>query len=439
MAVNLQSVTGTHDITPAEMVRWQGLRQTAERIATRYGYAPIETPLIEPTELFLRAIGKSTDIVNKEMFTFQPRGAGSDTITLRPEGTASVCRAYLQGRLSEAPQPVRLYYLGPMFRYERPQKGRYRQFHQFGVEVIGSDAAPIDAEIIELAYEFVRGILPSDKKLQVLVNSLGTPQDRAHYSQQLQNYYAKYENELPDEALERLRRSPLRMLDALPPRDGGGDPKLRILYELSENAPRAIDGLSDEAKRHFDEVCELLSVAQIQYEIDHKMVRGLDYYTKTVFEIGEAGFQASRQATLLGGGRYDGLMELLGGKPTPAAGFAVGLERVLEFSMLGADAELPFLAVVYAEGETARAYGLARGLRAVLNDKKIVFAPQRSLKSQMRYANKLGARFALIVGSKAGDGEKVFLKDLTQTEDTQIELEADADKIATAIKGFDKR
>ena len=431
--MKLQSVTGTHDITPSDMARWQRLRQTAEKIATQYGYEPIETPLIEPTDLFLRAIGKSTDIVHKEMFTFQPRGEGSDTISLRPEGTASICRAYLQGRLSEAPQPARLYYLGPMFRYERPQKGRYRQFQQFGVEVIGSDAAPIDAEIIELAFGFLRAMLP-DKKLQVLVNSLGTPDDRARYAESLRDYYAKYESELPDEALERLRRSPLRMLDALPPRDGGGNPKLKILYDLSESAPRAIDTLSDEAKRHFDEVCELLEVAQIEYEIDHKMVRGLDYYTKTVFEIGEAGFQMSRQATLLGGGRYDGLMELLGGQPTPAAGFAVGLERVLELFSHSASSASPFLAVVYAEAETARAFGLVRALRNVLDEQKIIFAPKRSLKSQMRYASKLGSRFALIVGSKEGAGNKVFLKDLRAQGDTQIELEADAGKIAAQLR-----
>jgi len=301
--MKIARASGVYDIAPADAHKWRAVRDAATETAESFGYQPIETPLIEPTELFERTIGAASDIVNKEMFTFQPRGGDkAASLTLRPEGTASVCRAYLESRLTEAPQPVRLYYNGAMFRYERPQKGRYRQFQQFGIELIGDSAPAADAEAIELAYSFLRRVMPSrEKDLVVLVNSLGSATDRAAY-------------------VEKLRAD-------------------------------------------------------------------------TVFEIGVGDFQAARTATLIGGGRYDGLIELLGGAPTPAVGFAAGLERIIAESELESEPQAPLLTVVCAESHTVEAYKLASEAREKLPAGAVVFAPERSLKSQLRYADKLNSSF----------------------------------------------
>jgi len=439
--MKIARVKGTYDITPADAHKWDSVRQAAKETAESFGYQPIETPLIEPTELFERTIGAASDIVNKEMFTFQPRGGDkAASLTLRPEGTASVCRAYLESRMTEAPQPVRLYYTGPMFRYERPQKGRYRQFQQFGVELIGDSSPAADAEAIELAYRFSRRVTPGRESLIVRINSLGSAADRAAYVEKLRAYYGKYDHALTAEAREQLHRSPLRLLDALPARGGAhGDEKMRVmmLHELAENAPRPTDEISAAAKRHFDAVCELLSAAAVPFKIDHKIVRGLDYYNNTVFEIGVGDFQAARTATLVGGGRYDGLIELLGGAPTPAVGFAVGLERIIADSELRNESSPlpPLLTVVYAESHSDRAYRLASHLRERLCEKKkqppaIIFAPRRSLKSQLRYAEKLNSQFAVIVGAPHATGKSIIVRDMRQAD---AQTDAQTEHLESAI------
>lgn len=435
--MKIARASGVYDIAPADAHKWRAVRDAATETAESFGYQPIETPLIEPTELFERTIGAASDIVNKEMFTFQPRGGDkAASLTLRPEGTASVCRAYLESRLTEAPQPVRLYYNGAMFRYERPQKGRYRQFQQFGIELIGDSAPAADAEAIELAYSFLRRVMPSrEKDLVVLVNSLGSATDRAAYVEKLRAYYGKYDHALTAKARERLRRSPLRLLDALPARGGShGDDAMRVmmLHELAENAPRLTDEISAGAKRHFDAVCKLLEAAAVPFKVDHKIVRGLDYYNDTVFEIGVGDFQAARTATLIGGGRYDGLIELLGGAPTPAVGFAAGLERIIAESELESEPQAPLLTVVCAESHTVEAYKLASEAREKLPAGAVVFAPERSLKSQLRYADKLNSKFALIVGAPNAAADNVIAKDMRK-KDAQTELAPDIDKIVEAI------
>lgn len=417
---------GTSDILPQQQPHWEFVTRAAADVAARFGYRRIDTPLFEDTSLFKRGVGTDTDIVQKEMYSFQD--TGGEEVTLRPEGTAPVCRAYLEHGMSSWPQPVRLYYVGPMFRYERPQAGRYRQFHQFGVEVFGDESPEVDAEVIELGWLFLRDLGLTGLKLRL--NSIGDAADRPRHLDALRGYYSARLADLPAIDRERLGRSPLRLLDSKEPQS----------QELAVQAPRSIDYLSDASARRWESVLRAVDrlkavYPELSYEVDHRLVRGLDYYTHTVFEIEPEGAQG--QSTLLGGGRYDGLMEVIGGPRTPGIGFAAGLERFilnLQKQGVGVDAGRAVNVVIVHLGEAAAsvALELAAGLRR--GGTAALMAPAgKSMKAQMRYADAVESRYALIIGDReiaAGTGQ---LKDLKAGEGQQVEVKLDAEAVARAV------
>ncbi|MEX0762329.1 MAG: histidine--tRNA ligase [Dehalococcoidia bacterium] len=417
---------GTSDILPGDQPLWDHVHRTAERVARQFAYGRIDTPLFETTELFARGVGDETDIVQKEMYSFEDHGG--DSITLRPEGTAAVCRAYLEHGMSNLPQPVRLFYNAPMFRYERPQAGRFRQFHQFGIEAIGDPSPQVDVEVIEMGWRFVRELGLSGVTLRI--NSIGDASDRPRYVKDLKAYYEKHIDSLPKVARDRLERAPLRLLDAKEPE----------CQDLAHDAPKSLDYLSEENARHWEEFLGLLDglklvYPDLNYTVDHRLVRGLDYYTRTVFEIEPE--DARGQSTLLAGGRYDGLMEKLGGPPTPGIGFAAGLERLIlnvqrqEVPVPGPPV-LDIVTVHLGEAAQARAAQLAAALR--LEGLSVVNAPAgRSMKAQMRYANQASARFALIIGEREIERGVAALKPLDGGEQVEVPLEASA--IAAAVSG----
>jgi histidyl-tRNA synthetase len=425
--MSFKAPRGVADILPDEQPAWEFVRSTAARVAERFGYRRIDTPVFEDTALFRRGVGEDTDIVQKEMYSFQD--LGGDSLTLRPEGTASVCRAYMEHGMASWPKPVRLYYLEPMFRYERPQAGRFRQFHQFGVELFGDASAQVDVEVIELGWLFLREL--GLKNLTLRVNSIGDAHDRARHLQALRDYYSKHAPELPQVDRDRLDRSPLRLLDSKEPES----------QSLAENAPRSVDYLSDASRRRWDDTLLLLDglkavYPDMTYTVDHRLVRGLDYYTHTVFEIEPEG--GGGQSALLGGGRYDGLMEALGGQLTPGTGFAAGLERlVLNLQRQGAPVPpataVNVVAIPLGEASTLKAVELAAALR--LRGVSTVLAPAgRSLKDQLRFANTLSARYALILGERELQRGVAALKALAG-DGGQVETPLDPDAILAAMSG----
>ncbi|NET51049.1 MAG: histidine--tRNA ligase, partial [Merismopedia sp. SIO2A8] len=311
----IQALRGTRDILPEEVGYWQQVERIARQILHRAAYQEIRPPIFERTELFERGIGEATDIVGKEMYTFNDRATPPRSVTLRPEGTAGVVRAYIQNSLYAAGGVQRLWYTGPMFRYENPQAGRQRQFHQLGVEVIGSADARADAEVIAIATNILQDL--GLKNLKLDLNSVGNPEDRHHYRQALVDYLKPYKDELDQDSQERLKRNPMRILDS----------KDKRTIEIAQNAPSILDYLGENSQRHFQQVQQLLSDLGISYQLNPRLVRGLDYYTHTAFEIISDDLGA--QATVCGGGRYDGLVEELGGNKTPAVGWAIGLERLV--------------------------------------------------------------------------------------------------------------
>ncbi|MBR8827843.1 MAG: histidine--tRNA ligase [Gomphosphaeria aponina SAG 52.96 = DSM 107014] len=309
----IQAIRGTRDILPSEVGYWQKIEQLAARILSQAGYEEIRPPIFEATSLFARGIGEATDVVGKEMYSFTDK---SDRhLTLRPEGTASVVRAYIENKLYVESGVQRLWYAGPMFRYERPQAGRQRQFHQIGVELLGSGDPRADVEAIALATEILQNL--GLKSLQLDINSVGNPEDRTSYRQALVNYLTPYKNELDKDSQERLSRNPLRILDS----------KEKKTQAIAQNAPSILDYLGEKSLQHFEKVQQLLTALGIKYTINPRLVRGLDYYTHTAFEIQAADLGA--QATVCGGGRYDRLVQQLGGPETPAIGWAMGMERLI--------------------------------------------------------------------------------------------------------------
>ncbi len=377
-----QAPKGTFDVLPGdEPARSAIANATASRLAAA-GYGRIETPVFEATELFERGVGDSTDIVGKEMFTFTDQGGRS--ITLRPEGTAPICRAYVEHGMHKLPQPVKLWYQGPYFRYERPQEGRFRQFNQIGAEAIGSDSPLADAELIVLADRIMRDLGIED--LQLRLASLGSTEARRGYREELRTYLRSREGELSDDVRSRIDVNPMRAFDS----DHAGT------RTVMEDAPRMLDRLAGADAEHFDEVRALLDSAGVEYRLDGTLVRGLDYYNRTVFE-----FDCDRlgaQSGVGGGGRYDGLVELLGGPPTPAAGWAAGVERILLAMKDSPTAARIDAFVVSAEGATGRerAFALVEELRAAGLGADLDLAG-RSLKGQMKQAGRCGARHAVIL------------------------------------------
>ncbi|MGZ4182854.1 MAG: histidine--tRNA ligase [Solirubrobacteraceae bacterium] len=396
----IQAPKGTFDVLPDDAARRELLERTAKRILGAAGYQRIETPTFEATELFARGVGEATDIVQKEMYTFDDGGGRS--LTLRPEGTAPVCRAYIEHGMHKLPQPVKLWYLSSFYRAEAPQRGRYRQFWQVGAEAIGSAAPEVDAELIVLLAELLEAM--SVKGTRLSLASLGTPETRAEYREELTAYLREHEQQLSAEVRDRIDLNPMRAFDA-------SDPSTR---EIMKGAPKLLDRLSPEDADHFTQVRLLLDDAGIGYDLDPTLVRGLDYYTRTVFEFSSDALGA--QSGVGGGGRYDRLMELLDGPPTPGCGWAAGIERTL----LSAG-ELPVQAIVVdlfvslAGADLGRtAFSLAREARRAGLNAQLELAG-RSLRGQLRHADRIGARYVAIVGE-----EGTSLKNMESGE--QLEL-----------------
>ena len=412
MASPIQSVRGMHDILPAETPRWQQAELRICEVLAAFGYQEICLPLVEASALFARSLGEVTDIVEKEMYTFVDRNG--DSLTLRPEGTAGCVRAAIEHGLLHHAQP-RLWYRGPMFRHERPQKGRYRQFHQVGVEAFGLAGAALEAELILIAARFWQVLGITGMRLEI--NSLGDPDTRAVYRDRLIAFYAAHEADLDEDAHRRYRVNPLRVLDSK-------DPKVRA---INVDAPRLLDVLDAESQAHFAHLQALLDAAGLEYAVNPHLVRGLDYYTRTVFEWTTD--RLGTQGTVLAGGRYDGLVEQLGGRPTPAAGFALGLERLLALVPEGTASELDAYFIVLDAARLAGALALAQTLRRELPRLRLqVNLDDASLKTQLKRADRLGAQVALILGEAEAKAESITLKflreDRPQEQVLQTELKA---------------
>ena len=403
---------GTTDILPADQPYWHHVVQQAERLSHLYGYQRLDTPLFEAAGLFQRGIGEGTDIVDKEMYTFEDRS--KDLLTLRPEGTAPVCRAYVEHGMHNLPQPVKLYYIAPSFRYERPQAGRYRQFYQFGCEALGEDDPSIDAEIITLAYQFYEAL--GLKNLRLLLNSIGDPLCRPSYLKALVEYYRPYSDQICEDCQMRFDKNPLRLLDCKRPSD-----QARIA-----RAPKMVDFLCTDCQAHFTTVQRHLNVLGIPYRLEHRLVRGLDYYTRTVFEFVPQE-EGSAQSTVGAGGRYDGLVEALGGKPTPGIGFGIGMERIIinlkQQGIEAPNAASPQVYVAYV-GATGRlmALRLASDLRAA-GVNTILALGERSLRAQLRNANSLGAPWAAMIGDDEVEASAVRLRDMATGEQKTMSME----------------
>ena len=393
---------GTRDLLPAERPAWERLSSLARDLARRYGYAGIETPLFEQTAVFERGVGEVTDIVEKELFRIQPRTEEAESWSLRPEATAGIVRAYVQHGMHTQPQPVRVQYVGPMFRYDRPQAGRYRQFWQWDVEAIGDPGPAIDAEIVELGHRFYTEAGLSNVK--VLLNSIGDPACRPAYIAELTAYFGAHLDRLPDLERARLSANPLRLLDSK-------DPDMAPLIAA---APRMVDRLCDACRAHLDAACEHLDALGVPVRPEPALVRGLDYYTRTAFEYYREGAEGQQQA-LGGGGRYDGLVQLLGGKPTPGIGFALGIDRVVlalaEEGLQAAAAAGPAAFVTSADpADTVARLRFATQLRRDGISARADLGTHR-LARQLEQASREGAHFAVILGDELREG-MVQLRDL---------------------------
>jgi len=403
----IQAIRGMNDILPQQTPYWAHVEACIRDLLVAHGYSEIRLPLVEATELFTRSIGEVTDIVEKEMYTFNDRNG--DSLSLRPEGTASCVRAAIEHGLLHN-QTQRLWYQGPMFRHERPQKGRYRQFHQIGVETYGFSGPDIDAELILLSARLWRSLGLDGLALQI--NSLGSHASRVSYRAELVRYFGEHAHSLDADSQRRLHTNPLRILDSKNP----------ALQKLIEAAPRLADHLDEESRAHFAGLCGLLDSAGLHYEINPRLVRGLDYYDHTVFEW--VTDRLGAQGTVCAGGRYDTLVEQIGGKPTPAIGFALGMERLVTLLMeMGADSpqQLPdAYLVMVGEAAAAQGWALAERLRDALPALRlIVHCGGGSFKSQLKRADKSGARHALILGDEEAAQGKIGIKDLRSTSSEQ--------------------
>jgi len=393
-----------HDVLPDDSHRWQAFEAIIRRLMAAYGYREIRMPLVESTDLFCRSIGEVTDIVEKEMYTFEDRNG--DKLTLRPEGTASCVRAGIQHGLLHN-QVQRLWYNGPMFRHERPQKGRYRQFHQFGVEVFGIDTPDIDAELILISARLWQQLGLQGVRLEL--NTLGSSQARENYKQVLVDYLNQHFDQLDEDSVRRLKTNPLRILDSKNP----------AMKEMLDNAPALIDHLDEESLQQFDKLKALLDATGIEFSINPRLVRGLDYYCKTVFEW--VTDELGAQGTICAGGRYDGLVEQLGGKATPAIGFALGMERILallESQQQQQPGTIDIYLVLLGDACELRGLQLAEEIRERLPEiKMITHCGGGSIKSQMKKADKSGADIALILAEEELKKEQVTVKYLRENKD----------------------
>ncbi|MFR7828771.1 MAG: histidine--tRNA ligase [Eubacterium sp.] len=417
MALITKAIKGTKDVLPKDVHKNQYIEATALDIASKFGYKEIRTPVFEHTELFQRGVGDTTDVVQKEMYTFDDKGGRS--ITLRPEGTAGAVRSFLENGLCNEALPQKVCYLTSCYRYEKPQAGRLREFHQFGVECFGTASPLADAEIIALAKSIFDTLGVRDLSLEI--NSIGCPKCRAEYHKALKEYFASRKDELCDTCKGRLDRNPMRILDCKSP----------ICHEIAQGAPVVIDYLCDECKEHFEKVQKYLDAQNIEYKINPQIVRGLDYYTKTVFEFVSNSIGA--QGTVCGGGRYDGLVEELGGQHTASLGFAMGLERLmLLMEAQGCEfpqAEKPDLFIVaLGEKATLKAIEIAKDMREE-GFSALLDLNQRSVRAQMKYADKLGAKFNVVIGDNEVENKIAKLKNMQTGEESEINLD-------TFVSGF---
>lgn len=417
MALITKAIKGTKDVLPNESYKNQYIEATCLGVAENFGYKEMRTPVFEHTELFQRGVGDTTDVVQKEMYTFDDKGGRS--ITLRPEGTAGAARAFLENGLSNEALPQKICYLTSCYRYEKPQAGRLREFHQFGIECFGATSPLADAEMISLAKQIFDELGVKDLHLEL--NSIGCPECRAEYHKALKEYFSQYKDKLCDTCNDRLERNPMRILDCKSP----------VCSEIAKGAPVVIDYLCDECREHFQKVKSYLDAANIEYIVNPQIVRGLDYYTKTVFEfVSDA---IGSQGTVCGGGRYDGLLEELGGQHTPSLGFGMGLER-LQLVMEAQGCNFPepsrpdLFIVAMGEKATLKAVEIAKDMRdegfSVIYDLN-----GRSLRAQMKYADKLGAKFNVVIGDNEVENKVVSLKDMATGESSEINLD-------TFVNGF---
>ena len=408
MALITQAPRGTQDVLPESSYKWQYVEQTALAIARDFGFHEIRTPVFEHTNLFQRSVGETTDVVQKEMYTFEDKGGRS--ITLRPEGTAGAARAVLEHGLLAGALPVKVSYLTSCYRYEKSQKGRYREFHQFGVECFGASAPQADAEVISLAMLLVKTL--GLKNIALHINSIGCPTCRARYTEALHAYFAEHQGDLCGTCLSRLERNPMRILDCKSP----------VCHGIAADAPVMLEYLCEDCAAHFESVKGCLDAAGVEYVIDEHIVRGLDYYTRTVFEL-----VSDQGLVVAGGGRYDGLIKELGGQPQPGLGFGMGIERMLmtmeEQGVQFPDApvcDLYFVSMGQAAAQKCFALttALREGGAAVECD-----VVGRSLKAQMKYADKLGARYTIVVGDNELETGRAQLKDMDSGATEEVSLD----------------
>ncbi|PIR47595.1 histidine--tRNA ligase [Candidatus Uhrbacteria bacterium CG10_big_fil_rev_8_21_14_0_10_50_16] len=423
----LETLRGMRDILPDEQIYWEYFRRKAREIAETYSYGRIETPILEQEKLFSRTLGKQTDVVEKEMYSFDDKGG--DKVALRPEATASVVRAYINHGMLNLPQPVKMWYMGPMFRYDRPQSGRYRQFYQYGLEVIGGGDSVVDAQLILIATKLFEDL---GLKVKVEINSIGTAQTRQEYKIELVAYARKNKKDLCEDCMRRMAKNPLRLLDC----------KVPACHEVMKNAPQIVDWLDDPSRDHFMELIEYLDEVGVPYVLNPHLVRGLDYYNRTVFEIvpdrGDDSEPGS-QSALAAGGRYDELVEMMGGREeTPAVGFAVGIERAI-LEMKQQNVEPPALSapdVFFAQlGKEARRTSLRlfEEVRAAGFNVVEAFG-KASLKAQLESANKVGAHVAVILGQQEVQDDTIIVRDMDSGSQETIPIEKLIDNLKRILK-----
>ena len=417
MALITKAIKGTKDVLPSEVYKNQYIESTCLTVAENFGYKEMRTPVFEHTELFQRGVGDTTDVVQKEMYTFDDKGGRS--ITLRPEGTAGAARSFLENGLSNEALPQKICYLTSCYRYEKPQAGRLREFHQFGIECFGATSPLADAEMIALAKQIFDELGVKDLHLEL--NSIGCQTCRAEYHKALKEYFASRVDELCDTCRDRLDRNPMRILDCKSP----------VCSEITKDAPVVLDYLCDECKEHFEKTKSYLDAMNIEYIVNPQIVRGLDYYTKTVFEFVADSIGA--QGTVCGGGRYDGLIEELGGQHTPSLGFGMGLER-LQLVMEAQGCEFPepsrpdLFIVAMGDKATLKAVEIAKDMRD--EGYSVVYDLNgRSLRAQMKYADKISAKYNVVIGDNEVDTKSAVLKDMATGEQSNISLE-------TFVSGF---
>ena len=421
MALLIQRPKGTQDALPSNINKWHTVERVVKTAAAKFGFKEIRTPVFEDTGLFVRSVGDTSDVVTKEMYTVSSKGDA--TFTLRPEGTAGAVRAMLENGVMNEGFPQKIYYIDTCYRHEKPQAGRLREFHQFGVEMFGSASPYADAEIILLARSILNATIGD--KISLNINSIGCPTCRAEYHKALKEYFTSKKEELCETCLERLDKNPMRILDC----------KSKVCSAIAADAPKILDYLCDGCREHFDKLKGILGAQGVEYTVNPKIVRGLDYYTRTVFEFISTDIGA--QGTVCGGGRYDGLVAQLGGQPTPALGFGMGLERlIMVMEATGAEFDSADTPDIYIAPMGERAQSEAGKIVAGLREagfKAEFDIIGRGLKPQMRYADKIKAKFVIVLGDNELDSGEFKLKDMTTGEQTDITLAALAEELGKRV------